>query len=44
MKENDALKEKVLKPKKQTIDFLIQYSRSIEMVKGKRKSFLISKN
>lgn len=44
MKENDTLKEKVLNPKKQTIDFLIQYSRSIKMVKGKRKSFLISKN
>lgn len=44
MKKNDSLKVKTLKPKKQTIDFLLNYSKSLELVKTKSKSFPISKN
>ncbi|SHG78912.1 hypothetical protein SAMN02787100_4672 [Chryseobacterium sp. OV279] len=44
MKKNDSLKVKTLKPKKQTIDFLLNYSKSIEVVPTKNKNFPISKN
>ncbi|MFN1218624.1 MULTISPECIES: hypothetical protein [Chryseobacterium] len=44
MKKNDSLKVKTLKPKKQTIDFLLNYSKSLEMVKAKNKNFPVSKN
>jgi len=44
MKKNDSLKVKTLKPKKQTIDFLLNYSKSLELVKTKSKNFPISKN
>ncbi|MDQ0783550.1 hypothetical protein [Chryseobacterium sp. W4I1] len=44
MKKNDSLKVKALKPKKQTIDFLLNYSKSLELVKTKSKNFPISKN
>ncbi|SHH82203.1 hypothetical protein SAMN05421866_3890 [Chryseobacterium oranimense] len=44
MKKNDSLKVKTLKPKKQTIDFLLNYSKSLELVKTKSKNFHVSKN
>lgn len=44
MKKNDSLKVKTLKPKKQTIDFLLNFSKSVEVVKTKSKNFPISKN
>ena len=44
MKKFDTLNEKLLKPKKQTIDFLLGYSRSIEVLKTKTKTHIVSKN
>ncbi len=44
MKKNDTLSKKLLKPRKQTIDFLLQYSKSIETVKTKTKMVIVSKN
>ncbi|SFK23486.1 hypothetical protein SAMN05421692_3774 [Chryseobacterium indologenes] len=44
MKKNDSLKVKTLKPKKQTIDFLLNFSKSIEIVKSKSKNYPIQKN
>ncbi|WP_262483431.1 hypothetical protein [Chryseobacterium luteum] len=44
MNKNDSLKVKTLKPKKQTIDFLLNYSKSLEVVYAKNKNFPISKN
>ncbi len=44
MKKNDSLKVKTLKPKKQTIDFLLNFSKSIEIVKSKSKNYPITKN
>lgn len=42
MKKNDSLKVKTLKPKKQTIDFLLNFSKSLEIVKS--KNYPVSKN
>ncbi len=44
MKKNDSLKVKTLKPKKQTIDFLLNFSKNLEVVKSKSKNYPISKN
>lgn len=44
MKKNDTLKAKILKPKKQTIDFLLGFSKGIEVMMLKNKSFIITKN
>jgi len=44
MKKNDSLKVKALKPKKETIEFLLNYSKSVEIVKTKTKNYPISKN
>ncbi|RKS96846.1 hypothetical protein BCF58_3281 [Chryseobacterium defluvii] len=44
MRKNDSLKEKTLKPKKQTIDFLLNFSKNLEVVKTKNKNYPISKN
>lgn len=44
MKKNDSLKVKTLKPKKQTIDFLLNFSKSLEIVKSKSTNYPISKN
>ena len=44
MKKNDSLKQKVLKPRKQTIDFLLSFSKSIDVVKIKNTPYHISKN
>lgn len=44
MKKNDILKKTVLKPKKQIIDFLLNYSKSIEVVKCKTRTHILIKN
>ncbi|MBB6333161.1 hypothetical protein HNP24_004185 [Chryseobacterium sediminis] len=44
MKKNDSLKVKTLKPKKQTINFLLNFSKSLEVVKGKGKNYPVLKN
>lgn len=44
MKKIDTLNEKLLKPKKQTIDFLLSYSKSITVLKSKTKNQIVSKN
>ncbi len=44
MRKNDPLKVKALKPKKQTIEFLLNFSKSVEVVKAKGKNYPVSKN
>ena len=44
MKKIDTLNEKLLKPKKQAIDFLLSYSKSIAVLKSKTKNQIVSKN
>jgi len=44
MRKNDSLKVKTLKPKKQTIEFLLSFSKNLEIVKTKNKNYPISKN
>jgi len=44
MRKNDSLKVKTLKPKKQTIDFLLNFSKNLEVIKANNKNFPISKN
>ncbi len=44
MKNNDSLKMKCLKPKKQTIDFLLSFSKSLEVVRIKDQPYQLSKN
>lgn len=44
MRKNDSLKVKTLKPKKQTIDFLLNFSKNLEVLKIKNKNYPISKN
>ncbi len=44
MKKIDTLNKSQLKPKQQTIDFLLRFSKSLEIVKMKDKSFLMVKN
>ncbi len=44
MKKNDSLKVKTLKPKKQTVDFLLNFSKNLGIVKIKDKNYSISKN
>ncbi len=44
MRKNDSLKVKALKPKKQTIEFLLSFSKSVEVVKTLGKNYPISKN
>ncbi|CAH0124415.1 hypothetical protein SRABI04_00069 [Chryseobacterium sp. Bi04] len=44
MKKNDSLKVKTLKPKKQTIDLLLNFSKSLEVVKSTSKNYTILKN
>lgn len=44
MKKNDSLKVKTLKPKKQTVDFLLSFSKNLEVVKTRNKNYPISKN
>ncbi len=44
MKKNDFLKEKLLKPKKQTVDFLLNYSKSLCALKTRSKIQIVSQN
>lgn len=44
MKKNDILNENHLKPKKQTVDFLLSYSKSIGLLKTKTKNQIVSLN
>ena len=44
MKNLDILKPKVLKPKNETVLFLLQFSKSLTILKTKEKKYLISKN
>ena len=45
MRKNDTLTTKALMPKKEIIDFLLNYSKNIQAVKTKnRKIILVSKN
>jgi len=44
MKKNNILSVKVLKPKKQTIDFLLKFSQSLAVIETAGKNFLVSKN
>lgn len=44
MKKNNYLSVKVLKPRKQTIDFLLKFSKSIVVVEAAGKNFVVSKN
>lgn len=44
MRKNDSLKMKNLKPKKQTIDFLLSFSKNLEVVKIKNNHIHLSKN
>ena len=43
MKKNDTLNENLLKPKRQTIDFLLSYSKSIAVLKTKTKNQIVPK-
>ncbi|SEF73753.1 hypothetical protein SAMN05421847_0776 [Halpernia humi] len=44
MKNLDTLKAKILTPKKETVLFLLQFSKSITVIKSKNKKYLVSKN
>lgn len=44
MKKNDSLKQKLLKPKRQTIDFLLSYSKSIALLKIGTKHQIVFQN
>lgn len=44
MKKIDSLNTKMLKPKKGTIQFLLNFSKSIEVVKMPNKKMVINKN
>jgi len=44
MKNNYSLKNPVLNPKKSTVNFLLNYSKSIAVLNSNQKKFIISKN
>lgn len=44
MKNIDSLKRKQMLPKKETVDFLLRFSKSVDTVKLKNRNLLISKN
>lgn len=44
MKNNDSLKAKSFKPKKQTIDFLLKFSKNLEVMKVKDSHYHVTKN
>lgn len=44
MKNFDTLKAKALLPKKETVLFLLQFSKSLEILKINGQKYLISKN
>lgn len=44
MKNNDSLNFKLLEPKRKTINFILNYSKGISILKIKDKSFILLKN
>jgi len=44
MKNNYSLKNPVLNPKKSTVNFLLNFSKSIAVLNSNQKKFIISKN
>ena len=44
MKNNYSLKTPVLNPKKSTVNFLLNFSKSIAVLNSNQKKFIISKN
>lgn len=44
MKNNDSLNVKLLEPKRKTIDFILNFSKAISVLKIKNKSFVLVKN
>lgn len=44
MKKLDTLNRKRLKPKKTTVNFLLSFSKSIEILKAGQERYKISKN
>lgn len=45
MKKNDTLTKKALMPKKEIIDFILNYSKNLQVMNTKsRKTILVSKN
>jgi len=44
MKKNYPLKNPILMPKKSTIDFLLNFSKSIAVLQANNKKFIVSKN
>lgn len=44
MKKVDTLNVKKLKPKTETVTFLMNFSKSMEVLKSGNKKFLVSKN
>lgn len=44
MKNYYTLNDTVLKPRKQTIEFLLQYSKNIQLLRLNSKIVLVSKN
>lgn len=44
MKKIDTLNQKLLKPRRQTISFLMSYSSSIDVLKTKSTTLIVHKN
>jgi hypothetical protein len=44
MKNNYSLETPVLNPKKSTVNFLLNFSKSIAVLNSNQKKFIISKN
>lgn len=44
MKKIDLLSKKTLLPEKETINFILAFSKNVAVLKNKKKTFLISKN
>lgn len=44
MKNNDFLLTKTLKPRAQTLRFLLQFSKSITITQGQKQKYLLHKN
>ena len=44
MKNNDLLSFSTMKPKKQTVDYLLRFSKSLAVLETPKKRFLVSKN
>jgi hypothetical protein len=44
MKKNYSFKNEISTPKKATIDFLLNFSKSIFVIRTQNKNFIVSKN